>query len=141
MGGLELIFPEPELTAEQKQLYRLYTILEPKAGNFTEGFFMEVTLFNDTIIVDKFSMAGVTNATEARGNGNLLWSIVAIDGLVIEIESTTPVDFGFTWFDDIVSSEASELPPSARNMYEWTFDYSLYFIRIQLGPRFNQTGG
>lgn len=101
---------------------------------------MEVTVFNASVIADKFSIAGSVNTSLASGNGNLLWSLNSLNGIVAEIESTTPTDMGFHWYDTIDSNTVSELSPSERNMYQWIYEYGLYWIKFQLGPRFNSTG-
>ena len=140
IGGLDMLFPVIE-DPKQSQLYRMYAFIEPKNGNFSEDFFMEVTIFNVSIIADKFSIAGSANTTLASGNGNLLWSLNSLDEVVAEIESTIPTDMGFHWFDTIDTDTALELSPAERNMYQWIYEYGLYWIKIQLGPRFNSTAG
>lgn len=139
LGGIDALFPVVE-DPEQSQLYRLYVIIEPKSDNFTVSFYSEIIVFNETIIADKFSIRVYENTTSAKGSGNLLWSLNTIDQLTLEIESVTPVGFEFHWFDTIKSSVVSELAPSETNMYEWLFEYgSLYWIRVQLGPKLTVT--
>lgn len=139
VGGMEMLFPVVE-DPEQTQLYRMYVSVEPVNGNFSHDFFMEVTIFNISVIADKFSITGLANTSLANGNGNLLWSLNSLNGIVAEIESTTPTDMGFHWYDTIDSNTVSELSPSERNMYQWIYEYGLYWIKFQLGPRFNSTG-
>lgn len=138
VGGMEMLFPVVE-DPEQTQLYRMYVSVEPVNGNFSHDFFMEVTIFNISIVVDKFSITGLANTSLANGNGNLLWSLDSLDEAIVEIESITPTDMAFLWYDIIDSSTVSELSPSERNMYQWIFEHGLYWIRFQLGPRFNST--
>lgn len=141
LGGLDIIFPEPSIDPKQAQLYRLYVVIESKGDNYTESFYNEITVFNDTIIADKFSIRAYVNTTSARGSGNVLWSLQTINEVKLEIESVTPVGFGFQWFDTISSGDVSEMAPSESNMYEWLFEYgSLYWIRVQLGPRLPTEG-
>lgn len=140
LGGANLLFPEEQEDPELRQLYRLYAILEPKDGNFTHDFYILVSVFNETDVMDVFSIMGTENNTYARGTGNLLWSLDSLDKKIIELDSTTPTDMQFYWFDSIDSDNVRVLlPDESANMYQWMFDYGDYFIKIQLGPRYNTT--
>lgn len=143
LGGAELLFPAEEEEVGDIQLYRLYVIIEPKDGNFSYNFYIQSSIFNQTDIVDVFSIRGYENETIARGSGNLLWSVEGeqgIDGRVLELDSSTPTDMQFYWFDTIVAENVKELlPDESVNAYQWLFEYSDYIITVQLGPRYNST--
>jgi hypothetical protein len=134
-GGAAYLFPAPQEDPELSQLYRVYVIIEPQEGNFTEYFFSEITIFNHTDVLDKFDIKAYENTSMAKASGYVLLSLNLIDGLIVEIESQAPTDIGFNWYNQIISEEATELSPSTNNMWGWEFIYRDYTIKVQLGPR------
>lgn len=136
-GGVQYLFPEVE-DPEQSQLYRLYVVLTHETENFTLNFQLDVTVFNESVISDRFRLLGYNGSTYAKATGNLLWSLNSIDSTVIEVQTITPTDFSFHWYGEIHSEDVQELAPSEPNKWHWLFIYGRYYIDVQLGPRFSQ---
>jgi hypothetical protein len=135
-GGFNYLIPQEN--PEHSQLYRMTIEVTPTVGNLTQDFQLDVIVFNESVIEDRFRIIAHNGTSRAKATGNVLWSLNIIDGIVIEIDTITPVDFGFHWYRTIESTNVLELPPSHNNKWHWYFDYGLYGVDVQLGPRFTE---